>query len=126
MPKDEVLGRLLTLPADFSRRGNVSVTTLLVQSGYCERHSDILEEDIERAISANPQHIIGWIEYSENKRTESGWYIKQEGQAGFVVGNCTPGRNEDQRSHYSDKAKACAAFIKMEIESIREEMIRRG
>ena len=116
---DEVAAKIVTLPGEFHRLGNVSILSLLQATGYFEFHDQIAEEDIREALIRFPERVEEWIQYSEDKRTSSGWYVIQndEGlyETGYISDACTP----TKRVQYENVVDACASFIKHEIEDIR-------
>ncbi len=59
-----------------------------------------------------------WLAWSENRRSDSGWYFTKGEDGQYVVGYY-PQRNGFKEIEFSDKFNACTAFIKKEIESIR-------
>jgi len=116
--ENDILGRLIVLPKTFNAVGTISMNALLKETGYCEFHDLFSETAIADALSLNPEIINDWLEYSEDKRTSSGWYIKRGKKGAFIVGKVEMIENSEMT--YTDKIKACAAFIKREVETIRQ------
>jgi len=59
--------------------------------------------------------------HSEDKRSNSVWYFQQENEETFVVGFFDRKNSKmNQLIKYTDRIEACAAFIKREIEDIRQ------
>ncbi|MEW6233736.1 MAG: hypothetical protein AB1566_15690 [Chloroflexota bacterium] len=98
--------------------GQESIYDLLKQSGYFEQHDQVDESGLREALSRHPEYIDEWISYSEDKRTDSGWYIKQEGNC-VTVGYFQRGHTKNRDASYADLTDACAAFIRRELEDIR-------
>ena len=93
--------------------------SLLKDSGYFNTYNDIQELDLLSALSEHPEVINDWLLLSENKRTDSGYYFKQVKSGNYVVGFFS--QNEGSKhNEYDNVQKACAAFIKKEIEEIRK------
>lgn len=107
------------LPNKFYLDGNSSIYTLLKETGYFDLYNQIREEDILEEIDKKSDCINQWLEWSENKRSNSGCYIKKDFNKNYIVGYYDI-NNTLIKFHYSDVAKACAAFIKFEIEEIRK------
>jgi hypothetical protein len=113
----EIVNKILDMPSKFYSEGNISIYTLLKNTGYFEMHNQIDELIIFSCLEAQKEKIDQWFDWSENKRVNTGWYLKEESEK-FIVGYIKEGGNLNG-STYSDKRKACASFIKKEIETIR-------
>jgi hypothetical protein len=92
---------------------------LLRHTGYFEAYDQVCEAALCDTLARYPECVDEWILYSEDKRTTSGWYIKQEEDARYKVGYFSGKDGEDSETTYFDKIAACAAFIKHEVEEIR-------
>ena len=100
------------------QRANSSIYALLKYSGYFEMHDHITVESIREVLVERPDCAQDWIQYSEDKRSDSGWFILQNG-ADYQVGFYSRKAGITQTKNYSDRLEACATFIKNEIEDIR-------
>jgi hypothetical protein len=112
----ETIIAVIHLPRNFNNLGDVSAYSLLLDSGYCETHNQITESAIHEELIKRPECVGEWLNFSEEKRTSTGWYF-QKGSKSYQVGYFPNGQLVD----YVDKITACAAFIKREIENIRTE-----
>jgi hypothetical protein len=110
--------RIIGLPNRF-KTANASIYALLKYSGYFEMHDRITTESIREALSEHPDYIDDWIQYSEDKRCGSGWFILPNG-TGHQVGFYSSKAGITQTTNYSDRLEACATFIKNEIEAVRK------
>lgn len=119
MNKYTVIRRIIYLPGQFQKIGDVSIYSLLKESGYFELHNEINEADIIREIIVNPQCISQWMTWSDNKRSNEGWYFKQSKEGKYIVGYF-PQKEGAKMREYSDINDACATFIKLELEDIRK------
>ena len=119
MNKNNMLDLIATLPRRFHTLGDVSIFSLVKASGYFESHEQISEADIRAALARCPGCIREWMQYSEDKRTSSGWYLTHTDEGCHEVGYITERADCQQRVAYSNCTDACAAFIKHELESIR-------
>ncbi len=120
MNSKETIQQLILLPKNFSNLDNVSINSLLKASGYLENYSQISETDIRNEIVCNPDCIKEWFQFSEDKRTNKGWYLKKYNGT-YIVGYLTPTGDETQKQRYDKDIDACAAFIKREIEALRTD-----
>ena len=113
---ENLIQRLINLPKEY-RSSNISMYALLKQTGYFELYNQIDETNILKELIINPECFEQWLLLSADKRTTSGWYFIEENDL-YIVGYY-PKEQNPTLLKYSDVNKACAAFIKREIESIR-------
>ena len=117
MKKSCIITNIIFLPKEFSR-GDSSIYSLLKDSGYFELYHKICEADILKNLTQHLECVDEWLSLSEDKRSDSGWYFKQNDNGKYIVGYFPPKENLETHE-YLDKIEACAAFIKREIEDIR-------
>ena len=118
MDINETIIGVINLPKKFGSLGNVSIYSLLEETGYFENHSQVAECAICEALVRHPEFIYAWMRLSEDKRATGGWYFRQNNKVGYVVGYFPQNDINGGRIEYSDPIVACAAFIKREIEDI--------
>jgi len=118
MGKPRTIHDIIFLPDRFYSEGNVSIYSLLKESGYFELHDQISEADIFQELTQHLECIDQWLNWSENKRSSSGWYFRENENGQYVVGYF-PLQERLKTTEYCDKTEACSAFIKREIEDIR-------
>jgi hypothetical protein len=122
MEKSHVIKNIVFLPKRFYTERNVSIYSLLEESGYFELYDQIRETDIVKELVKHLECIDQWMNLSENKRSSSGWYFKQTENSKYIVGYFSHPSQENLKTiEYFDKFEACAAFIKREIEDIRKK-----
>ena len=121
MNQNDMLAQIVTLPQTFHSLGNVSIFALLEATGYFRLHDQISKEDIRAALLRCPECVEGWMQYAEDKRTPSGWYVTLNDEGCYETGyfDIAAVHNRTNRVQYDNAIDACAAFIKQEIESIR-------
>lgn len=119
MDTADVAREIVTLPRRFHGAGNVSIFSLLEATGYFDVYDQIFEDDIRAALLRCPECLQEWMQYAEDKRTASGWYITQNDEGCYETGYITEVDTCTNRVQYEKATDACAAFIKHEIESIR-------
>lgn len=116
--QNEIIHNILSIPERFKRANNISVNDLLKETGYFQKYESVTEENIKEILLVNYEYIDVWSSYSEDKRSESGYYFKYDNN-NYVVGYLDKsGKVSEKR--YSEKVDACASFIKSEIEEIRK------
>lgn len=119
MQEDNIIDELIKLPNQFNTILNKSIYDLLRDTGYFEIYDQILVENIYKKLSVYPSKFVeDWLSYSENKRSNTGWYFKSNEKQKYVVG-MLDSEGENNHFEYKDCIEACAAFIKNEIEDIR-------
>lgn len=118
MKKNEIINNIIEIPKNFYNRGDISIYSLLEETGYFEIYNQINESNILEELIKHPEYIEYWLRWSENKRTDSGWYLIRNDKKKYIVG-CLPEIEEYPQIEYSNPQEACAVFIKKEIERIR-------
>jgi hypothetical protein len=113
----DVVVKVCFIPADFHRRGDVSVVYLLEESGYDTVRDAITVPILQQHLQGQPSLIDDWAGYSEDKRCSSGWYF-DDGRYSTGYFSSEAGRSREQV--FTERTQACAEFIKHELESIRE------
>jgi hypothetical protein len=119
MNPNEMIQQIVTLPRRFHSLGNVSIFSLLEATGYFGLHDQISEGDIRAALERCSECVQEWMQYAENKRTSSGWYVTQNDEGCYETGYIADALTRTNRVQYAIAIDACAAFIKHEIENVR-------
>ena len=119
MKKDYVINNIIYLLDKFYKLGNISIYSLLKESGYFELYNQISELEISVMLIQHSKCIDQWLSWSENKRNSSGWYFKQKEDGKYIVGYF-PTKEDLKTTEYFEIIEACAAFIKREVEDIRK------
>jgi hypothetical protein len=119
MNKSDLLEQIATLPRRFQTLDNVSMFSLVEAIGYFGFHDQISDADIRAALARCPESIREWMQYSEDKRMSSGWYLTLNDEGCYEVGYVTERGELQQQVAYNKGTDACATFIKRELENIR-------
>ncbi|MBI5361254.1 MAG: hypothetical protein HZA48_11810 [Planctomycetes bacterium] len=77
MKVDDVISKIIQIPYDFYNRGDVSFLTLLKESGYFEIYNQVSIELVREFLIHEPKRIHEWLRYSEDDRSNKGWYFYQ-------------------------------------------------
>ncbi|MCL2745213.1 MAG: hypothetical protein FWE67_15325 [Planctomycetaceae bacterium] len=117
MEKFQTIKDIIFLPKKYYN-GNSSPYAILKASGYFEWHDKINENDIFEVLTQHLECINQWLCFSADKRC-CGWYFTEE-KGKNIVGNYSSQGGYEQVIEFLDKIEACAAFIKREIEEIRD------
>jgi hypothetical protein len=92
----------------------VSARELIARSGYRDRWRSITVDLLADTLALHPDWVDAWIQWSEDKRVSSGWYIFRCGESAFDVGFYPT----VQPVRYGDRTQACAVFVQHELASI--------
>ena len=118
MGMNPVAETVCRMASEFYRLRNVSMIDLLKSSGYVQNPSAVLEEDLEVVFRAEPDLIDEWVKLSENKRTRDSWGLVRPDSPDSAEWIVIYPNGRKQRS-FPDGFKACAFFVKQEIEEYR-------
>ena len=106
---DFTLMAILRIARDISGARGLSLSEALRRSGYRDHRPHFTAREVRAALTAHPALIDEWLAYSEDKRTEAGWYVLRDGEIGQVL------KPSAQRS-YPTIAEAVAQFIVHELD----------
>jgi hypothetical protein len=113
-----IIDRIIFLPQSFRTRGDKSFYNLLESSRYFDFYEDVTESGICERLREYPVCCDSWMEWSEDRRSDSGWYVRRENENSYVVGyhgECS----KIVPKYFIDKTQAVASFIKNQIENMR-------
>jgi hypothetical protein len=106
---DFTLMAILRVARDTAGPAGVALREALRRSGYKDHRPHFSAQDVRAVLAAHPALLDEWLAYSENKRTEAGWYVLRDGEIGQVL------RPSSQRS-YPTIEEAVAQFIVRELD----------
>jgi hypothetical protein len=113
-----VVEAVCRLPVDYIEFGDRSPVELVRRSGVRGRLEDLSLDQVVRCLDRHPDWVDAWIGWSEDLRGSPTWYIRaDEADGGFEVGYLDRARLSNQQ-RFSDRTRACAAYILHEIELI--------
>ena len=81
----------------------------LDRAQYRECRTGLQEADLLRLIRAEPELVDQWLAYSEDKRTEGGWYVLRSGEVGKVM-------KPSSRIQFATVEQAIAAYVIRELD----------
>jgi len=108
----DVIAAVCEIARRHRRRDGKSLWSLVRHSGIGERQDLLSAELILEHLRLHANLILDWFQYSEDKRTSHGWYIRQAGEH-YVVG-----RLDGEELIFSDSCRACAEFVVREIAGV--------
>lgn len=104
------LDAILGIGHSTSMRGTgISLREALRVTGYAEYRTSFTAADLQPIVAAHPEIIEQWLSYSEDKRTNGGWYIRRNGQIGRVL------QPETQRE-FGSIHEAVAEYVVLELD----------
>ena len=115
---EKVVEAVCSITKVYKQRGNVSIFTLMEESGYRAISNDITEQAIESFLRTHPSLVDSWHHYSMDQRCSPSWYIQEPSEISsigneWIVGFMSvdiDGRKEVFK--FKDGFQACAFFIK--------------
>lgn len=114
-----IIADVIGVPRQFSEHGNITFYSLLKETGYFDVHDKVSVIAIRDALHTDSDRVIDWLQLSEDKRSNAGWYFRRSDEGDYEVGYFSLKTNDITSVKYSDSIEACAAFIKHEIEEVR-------
>lgn len=93
---------------------------LYLKTKYNDCHDLITEFVIENYLRENPELIDLWETFSMDKRWSPSWYFSRSNSRKNIVGYFHHDDNMKKQMEFDDVFKACAFFIKMEMEELRK------
>ena len=105
------------MPRDFHERGDVSMVTLLKESGYPQVAESITEQLLEVYFEKHQDLIDVWVRNSEDTRGSPDWYLSKPtgSEKQWIVGFFPDGPTR----RFSQGAQACAFYVKRYLETLK-------
>jgi len=91
------------------RGEGISLHQALRVTKYAEHRPNVAAADLRSFIEADPSLVEEWMSYSEDKRTDGGWYLRRNGAVGRVP-KATPEYQFDTIEH------AVAEYVLLELD----------
>ena len=116
---DMMIEKVCRIPVEFKSAGTRSVNDLVKESGYLENTAFLTVESVESCLRKHPGLANAWLQYSEDKRTDAGWYLRRIGEGTeYEMGRLQTG----ERAEFADQVRAAAEFVIREVRSIQYHM----
>ena len=117
MEIENIINAIINIPKKYHELKNISFVSLLRNTGYFELFDEINSNEIKEQLDKHPEWVEQWLNYSDDKRTSSGWYFTKNETGKYIVG-FYPSK-KFKTLGFADITEACSVFIKMEIEGVR-------
>ena len=105
---------------DYNKSNAATPRELYLKTKYGEYHDMITEGDIEKILQDNIGLIDLWETFSMDKRWSPSWYFTRLESGKSEVGYYHHYEKLKKHMLFDDEVKACAFFIKMEMEDFRK------
>jgi hypothetical protein len=92
-----------------SSAGGLALREAIARTDYAAYRSSFGAQDLQAVLAAHPSLIEEWLAYSEDKRTDAGWYVLRDGEIGQL-------RNPTAQRSYALIQEAVAQFIVRELD----------
>lgn len=121
MDLEETTRKIILLPIEFRKVGNdKSIYSLLKETQYFNVYNKISESNILKELDNHDEYINCWLSWSQDKRSNEGWYFLRKENNKYVVGYMRSDGKKEEYKEFDNAINACAAYIKREIETIRQ------
>jgi len=108
--RNALLQKILSIGHATSMRGaGISMREALKVAGYAELRPSLTAAELRSVIADHPELIEQWMSYSEDKRTDGGWYIQRNGNIGRVL-------KPASALQYASIQDAIAEFVMLELD----------
>jgi hypothetical protein len=108
--RDRELLAILRIGHDTSMRGEgLSLRDALTRTRYRELRQEFQESDLLRHLQADASLVDEWLAYSEDKRTEGGWFLLRTALVGQI-------RRPAESIQFSSLENAVAAYVIRELD----------
>ncbi len=108
--RNALLRGILGIGHATSMRGaGISMREALKVAGYAEHRPSLTAVELRPQVADHPEFIEQWLSYSEDKRTDGGWYIRRDRKIGLVL---KPGTERQ----YATIQDAVAEYVVLELD----------
>jgi hypothetical protein len=118
---DDVVCAVCRLPVDFYTIGTLSAVDLVEQSGYLGRRADVTVSRLIDCLEAHSDWVHAWFGWSLDNRSMPAWWIGGVGADRYEVGYSeAPGPSAGPPLQIKGKVRACAEYVKRELEHLAD------
>ena len=115
---EKVVEAVCSMAKVYKERGDISIVTLIEESGYRTVSNEITEQAIESFLRTHPNLVDSWLLYSMDQRCTPSWYIQEplenssigdEWVVSYMTGDVD---SRKEIFKFKNGFQACAFFIK--------------
>lgn len=114
-----LLKEIILIPRKFYTLHNISEYDLLMKTGYFENYELVTEQNLYETLCQYPEEIEYWLTLSDDNRSSEKWLISQSKNGKYVVDFFPRNIHEKKAVEFDDIKRACAMYIKRDIEQTR-------
>jgi hypothetical protein len=92
-----------------SGAGGLALRDAIARTGYATYRASFGAQDLQTVLVAHPSLIEEWLTYSEDKRTDAGWYVLRDGEIGQL-------QHPTAQRSYALIEEAVAQFVVRELD----------
>jgi hypothetical protein len=92
-----------------SGAGGLALRDAIARTDYAAYRSSFGAQDVQAVLAAHPSLIEEWLTYSEDKRTDAGWYVLRDGEIGQL-------QSPTAQRFYASIQEAVAQFVVRELD----------
>jgi len=123
---NKIIENVVKMPFEMYTKRSISIHKLFKKSGYCNYCDFINENNIKNYLFENRKYINDWINYSDDKRVDKGYFIRKIVNNKYEIGllNIYDKNNKIKiikEFNLSEEIEACAYFILLELEDFRNK-----
>jgi hypothetical protein len=114
---ESVTERIASMPVEFHKRGNVSMTDLFVESGFLDSPNRTDSSSLAEYFRSNPELVDEWVQYFQDQRCSPAFYLMppSKGSDAWVVSYTGTDGPFVEEQRYSDRSVACAEVVLAEV-----------
>jgi hypothetical protein len=101
--------------------GKRSLADVVAETGYRDLRPTLTRQGISDYLARHPGLGLGWLRYSEDKRTPGGWYLLHPSRE-WIVGRLD-GPEQERELRFRSGPEACAEFIVRELDSAADDRV---
>jgi hypothetical protein len=99
----------------FLSREDVSMRDLVAAVGIGSQSDDVMRAELRNEFRRHPEYIQAWLQYSEDKRVDEGWYLSEKPGGIWVVGCQRASLGGSFERDSNDASLACSEFVVGEL-----------
>lgn len=108
-----MVAAVCSIPLRYRQSDGPSFRQCVVDTGYFDKPEELSVAATAGFLQQHPEFIDPWFNFSEDKRTSSGWFVLDEDDCAVA------GQVHGPRIVFSDRTQTCAEFIVREIGGLR-------
>ncbi|GJM26793.1 MAG: hypothetical protein DHS20C16_32080 [Phycisphaerae bacterium] len=117
----ETIANVMYIPRKMKTHQNVSLNSLVENSGFLDLHEDVAEQGMREFIAQHPETIEEWECFSQDQCGSPAWFFAREKDGTFQLGWFSDTIGMSQLESYKSGAEACSKFVIRTLKKIRPQ-----